>query len=215
MVRSKRRKTKSKQQVISDFIEHFYKLKELARTGWKQKLEIDNAESVASHTLLMIVLVSFFSEKYRYSFKQKDRLVEMTLIHDLAESIIGDITPEDDKENRKRKLEDKAFHRITEKISSKTLKKKYLQLWHEYKTNKSFESKFVHLIDKLEMVVQAKYYLDNRIGVNKEKVKPFFQSSLTYISHKPNFQLPKTSKKNVKHGKELEDIKEILEYFCN
>jgi putative hydrolases of HD superfamily len=210
-----RRRTRSKQQVISDFTEHFYKLKELSRAGWKQKLEIENAESVASHTLLMIVLVFFFSEKYRYSYKQKARLIEMALIHDLAESIIGDITPDDDKEFLKRKLEDKAFHRITGKISSKTLKKKYLQLWHEYQTNKSFESKFVHLIDKLEMVVQAKYYLDNRREIKKEKVRPFFQSGLTYMSHRPNFQLPKTSKKNIQHNKELEDIKEILEYFCN
>ena len=88
MVGSRKRKTKSKQQVISDFTVHFYKLKELARTGWKQKLKIDNAESVASHTLLMIVLVSFFSEKYRYSYKQKDRLIEMTLIHDLADQLL-------------------------------------------------------------------------------------------------------------------------------
>lgn len=212
---SRGRTTKSKQQDISDFTEHFYILKELSRTGWKQKLQIENTESVASHTLLMIVLVSFFSEKYGYSYKQKDRLMEMALIHDLAESIIGDITPEDDKERKKRKLEDEAFHRIIEKMSSKTLKKKYLQLWHEYQTDKSFESKFVHLIDKLEMVVQAKYYLDNRREVKKEKVKPFIQSSLTYVSHEPNFQLPKTTKKNMQRNKELEDIKEILEYFCN
>lgn len=214
MVRSGRR-TKSKQQIISDFTEHFYKLKEISRTGWKQKLEIENAESVASHTFLMIILVSFFAEKYGYSYKEKVRLIEMALIHDLAESIIGDITPEDDKESMKKKMEDKAFHRIMEKMPSKTLKKKYLELWNEYQLNDSFESKFVHLIDKLEMVVQAKYYLDHRREVKKEKVKPFFQSSLVYISHKPKFQLPKTSKKNIQHSKELEDIKEILEYFCN
>ena len=209
------RRTKSKQQDISDFTEHFYILKELSRTGWKQKLQIENTESVASHTLLMIVLVSFFSDKYGYSYKQKVRLMEMALIHDLAESITGDITPQDDKERMKRKLEDEAFHRIIEKMSSKTLKKKYLQLWHEYQADKSFESKFVHLIDKLEMVVQAKYYLDNRREVKKEKVKPFIQSSLTYVSHELNFQLPKTTKKNMQRNKELEDIKEILEYFCN
>jgi putative hydrolases of HD superfamily len=209
------RTTNSKPQSISDFIEYFYKLKELHRTGWKQKLEIENAESVASHTLLMIVLVSFFSEKYRYSYKKKSKLMEMALIHDLAESIIGDITPEAMNEEKKKKLEDKAFSQIIEKIFPKSLKIKYLDLWHEYQMKKSFESKFIHLIDKLEMVVQAKYYLDKRRGVKKEKVKPFFQSGLSYLSHRPNLQLPNTSKKNIQHNKELEDIKEILEYFCN
>ncbi|MBA2268273.1 MAG: HD domain-containing protein [Nitrosopumilus sp.] len=209
------RTTKSKQESISDFTEHFYRLKELGRTGWKQKLEIENSESVASHTVLMIVLVFFFSEKYRYSYKKKVRLIEMALIHDLAESIIGDITPETMNENKKRKLEDDAFCKITEKMFPKSLKKKYLELWHEYQTNKTFESKFVHLIDKLEMVIQAKYYLDNRREVKEEMVRPFFQSGMSFMSHGPNLQLPKTSKKNNQHNKELKDIKEILECFCN
>ena len=70
------RAIKSKQESISDITEHFYKLKELPRTGWKQKLEIENAESVASHTLLLIVLVLFFSEKYRFSCKKKSDLLK-------------------------------------------------------------------------------------------------------------------------------------------
>ncbi|CAN5860799.1 hypothetical protein BH23THE1_BH23THE1_36080 [soil metagenome] len=209
------RANKSKQDSISSFTEYFYKLKDLQRTGWKQKLEIKNAESVAAHTLLMIVLTLYFSEKYQYSYKKKVRLIEMVLVHDLAESIIGDITPETMNENRKRKLEDEAFGKITEKMSPKNLKKKYLELWHEYQTKKSSESKFVHLIDKLEMVLQANYYLNHRRGIRKEKITTFFQSGLSYLSCGLNSQLPKTSKKNIQDTMDLQDIKEILEYFCN
>ena len=122
------RATKSKQESISDITEHFYKLKELSRTGWKQKLEIENAESVASHTLLMIVLVFLFSEKYRFSCKKKVRLIEMALIHDLAESITGDITPENMDKNRKRKLEDEAFSKITRKYIHKKFEKKVFRI---------------------------------------------------------------------------------------
>jgi putative hydrolases of HD superfamily len=209
------RATKSKQQSISGYTEHFYKLKELPRAGWKQKLEIENVESVAAHTLLMIVLVFFFSEKYGYSCRKKVRLIEMALIHDLAESITGDITPDAMSKNRKRKLEDEAFAKITEKLCTKSLKRKYLELWHEFQTIKSFESKYVHLLDKLEMVLQANYYLNNRKGIRKENVRPFFQSGLSFTSHGPNSRLPKTSKKKIQDTKELEDIKEILEYFSN
>ena len=95
------------------------------------------------------------------------------------------------------------------------MKKRYLELWHEYQTKKSFESKCVHLLDKLEMVLQANYYLNNRKGIRREKVRPFFQSGLLYTAHGPNSQLPKTSKKNIQDTKELEDIKEILEYFSS
>ena len=209
------RATKSKQESITDITEHFYKLKELPRTGWKQKLEIENAESVASHTLLLIVLVLLFSEKYRFSCKKKVRLIEMALIHDLAESITGDITPENMNKNRKRKLENEAFSKIIENIYTKSLKKRYLELWHEYQKKKSFESKCVHLLDKLEMVLQANYYLNYREGIRREKVRPFFQSGLLYTAHRANSRLPKTSKKNIRNTKELEDIKEILEYYSS
>lgn len=209
------RVTKTKKECISSFTEYFYKLKDLRRTGWKQKLEIENGETVAAHTLLMIVLVLFFSEKNQYSYKKKVRLIEMVLVHDLAESIIGDITPETMNEIRKRRLEDEAFGKITKKMCPKNLKKKYLELWHDYQTKKSFDSKYVHLIDKLEMVLQAHYYLDNRRGIRKEKVTTFFRSGLSYLSYGPNSQLPKTSKKNIQDTKELQDIKEILEYYCN
>jgi putative hydrolase of HD superfamily len=209
------RVTETKKKSISSFTEYFYKLKDIRRTGWKQKLEIENAETVAAHTLLMIVLVLFFSEKNQYSYKKKVRLIEMVLVHDLAESIIGDITPETMNENRKRRLEDEAFGKITEKMCPKNLKKKYLESWHDYQTKKSFDSKFVHLIDKLEMVLQAHYYLDHGKGIRKEKVTTFFQSGLSYLSYGPNSQLPKTSKKNIQDTKELQDIKEILEYYCN
>ena len=103
----------------------------------------------------------------------------MTLIHDLAESIIGDITPETMNKNRKSKLENEAFGKIIEKIYTKNLKKRYIDLWYEYQTKKSFESKCVHLLDKLEMVLQANYYLNNRKGIRKEDIRPFFQSKLS------------------------------------
>ncbi|HKO66137.1 MAG TPA: HD domain-containing protein [Candidatus Nitrosocosmicus sp.] len=203
----------SKQENLSNIIEYFYRLKELPRTGWKQKLDIANAESVASHTLLMIVLVFFFSEKYGYSCKKIIKLVEMTLIHDLAESIIGDITPETMNKNTKSKLENEAFNVIIQKINSKSLKNRYSELWHEYQSEKSFESKCIHLLDKLEMVLQANYYFVNRKAIRKDDVAPFFQSGLRYASKRSNSRLAKISNKNIQDTNELEDIKEILEYF--
>lgn len=207
------RASTSKQKNITNITEYFYRLKELPRTGWIQKLDIENTESVASHTLLVIVLVFYFSEKYEYSSKKKVKLIEMALIHDLAESITGDITPEIMDKGRKRKLENEAFDKIIDNIKTKRIRDRYLELWHEYQSEKSFESKFVHLLDKLEMVLQAYYYFNNRKGIRKENVTPFLQSGLSYTSEQLNSRLPNTSKKNIKSTKELEDIKEILEYF--
>ena len=51
---------------ISSFLEHVYKLKEIKRTGWKTRLHLDDAESVAEHTLAMIVFALLFSEYNNY-----------------------------------------------------------------------------------------------------------------------------------------------------
>jgi putative hydrolase of HD superfamily len=137
----------------------------------------------------------------------------MALIHDLAESLTGDITPEAMNKKKKRKLENEAFNKIIEKIKTKRHKNRYSELWSEYQSGKSFESKCVHLLDKLEMVIQANYYFNNRKGIIRENIAPFLQSGLSYASKQPISRFPKASKQNIKASKQLEDIKEILEYF--
>jgi putative hydrolase of HD superfamily len=169
-------------QEILSFLGHFYKLKEIERTGWKQKLPLDNPESVAEHTLTMIVLALIFSELNNFTQLKTINMIKMVLIHDLGESIIGDYMPESIEIEKKKKLENFAISKILSKIPNTAVKKKYIKLWNEFEENKSNTSKLIHFIDKLEMAIQAKYYLDNNKNINKEDVKPFFDSALKYIT---------------------------------
>lgn len=193
------------------FLIHFYKLKCTERSGWKMKLSIDNAESVADHTLAMIILTLIFAQYKNISISKTMRMIKMVLIHDVGESIIGDRTPESIEIEEKKKIENNAIRYIFSKLSNEKIKKEYLEIWKEFEDNRTDISKKVHLIDKLEMAIQAKYYLDNYSRISKRDVKPFFDSALRYVIN--------NNKKNIKDSyivkeiEKLDEIEQILLYL--
>lgn len=77
-------------------------LKTLKRTGWVNN-ECLLPESVADHMYRMTMLCFLITDPN----VNRDRLMKICLVHDLAEAVVGDITPLDgvSKED-KRKLEE-------------------------------------------------------------------------------------------------------------
>ena len=197
---------------ISEFLDHFYKLKEIERSGWKAKLHLKNSESVAEHTLSMIVIVLIFAEINNFNLSRTMKMIKMALIHDLGESVIGDYMPEEINLKKKKRLENKAINDIFLKIPW-TFKKNYIKIWREYDDNKTEISKLIHFIDKLEMVVQAKYYYKNYKNIEKKDIMPFFDSALDYI--KENYHMKnKSNNTNTPGEKDIDDeIEQILLYL--
>ena len=103
----------------------------------------------------------------------------MILLHDLAESRIGDYTPDQIDKEKKTELENSAFNEIVKNLPD-SIKSQYLQIWQEYQENISSESQVVHQIDRLEMALQAKIY--EKDGHSKEKLESFFQSAKADIT---------------------------------
>jgi putative hydrolase of HD superfamily len=83
--------------------------------------------------------------------------MKMVILHDLAESIIGDYMPDEISEKHKRSKERIAINSILHCIPSK-VRKKYTKIWKEYLQNKTDVAQFVHRIDKMEMILQARQY---------------------------------------------------------
>jgi len=104
----------------------------------------------------------------------------MILLHDLAESKIGDYTPNQISKENKIKIENNAYDEIISMLPD-AIKLQYSKIWEEYQKQESPESKIVHQIDKLEMVLQAKMY--QKEGLPKEEVESFFKSAESEISH--------------------------------
>ena len=65
-------------------------------------------------------------------------------------------------------------------------KNNYIKLWLEFSESKTGTSRLIHLIDKLEMAIQANYYLENNKNIKKNDVKPFFESALRYVVDNSN-----------------------------
>ena len=128
------------------------KLKTLKRAGWVIR-GIKNAESVAEHSYRTAMLAMAISDKLSLTKKDKLRLIEMALIHDLGEAYVGDIVPEQNiPKKTKHLLEKKAQQKIFANLENG---KYYYKLWLEYEENKTQVSQILHQLDKLEMVVQA------------------------------------------------------------
>jgi len=162
--------------MILDFFKTAANLKKIPRQGWIDKLSLDNPESVADHSYSMAVMSMVISDLENYN---SEKILKMVLLHDLAESKIGDYTPEQLSNEKKNKLENNAFDEIIKNLPD-LIKSQYLQIWQEYQENTSPESKIVHQIDRLEMALQAKIY--QKDGHSQEKLESFFESAKTDIT---------------------------------
>ena len=165
---------------ILDFFYVAAGLKTTPRQGWIHKLDITDSESVSDH----VYMTGMASMVLADLNNQLDvcKVLRMALLHDLAESQIGDYTPEQISDTDKTRLENEAMINILEMLPS-TLQNKYKETWEEYQHAKSAESIFVHEVDKLEMALQAKIYSNTYREIPIGKYKPFFETAKRVIQN--------------------------------
>lgn len=138
-------------------LETVYQLKTIPRSGWLQSGVIpEGVESIASHSYGMSILILYLRTELVANGVNVERALNMALIHDIAESIVGDLTPHDNvSEADKFEAEAKAFKQIVRGVTEG----KYFQdLWEDFESIKSLEAQVVKRIDKLDMLIQAYLY---------------------------------------------------------
>uniref|UniRef100_A0A1L8DAW6 5'-deoxynucleotidase HDDC2 n=1 Tax=Nyssomyia neivai TaxID=330878 RepID=A0A1L8DAW6_9DIPT len=147
------------------FLEFVGNLKHLKRTGWVLR-NVQDCETVSAHMYRM-AMVTFLLDGSEGLDRTK--CMELALVHDLAECIVGDITPYCgiSREEKKRR-EMKAMDDITGMINPRG--NRMMELFHEYEESTSPESRFIKDLDRLDMVLQAFEYekRDNCVGKHKE-----------------------------------------------
>jgi len=164
--------------MIENFFQKVLLLKTIQRQGWKDNLQIDYPESVADHSYSVSAMSMILSD---LEGLHTERIIKMAILHDLAESIIGDITPGKITDDEKITKENNAMKKILSNLPDK-ITKQYLEIWNEYQNNSSQESNLLHDIDKLEMAFQAKFYQEK--GMPKEKLATFYDSAKIEIKNK-------------------------------
>lgn len=163
--------------MVKDFFKIAANLKNISRQGWIDKLSLNNPESVADHTFSMAVIGMVISDLENLN---SEKVLKMILLHDLAESKIGDIIPDQMSIEEKQRLENSAFDEII-KTLPESIMSNYVEIWKEYQENTTSESQIVHQIDKFEMTLQAKIYQSQ--GHSKEKLETFYESAKSSITH--------------------------------
>ncbi|KAL8792702.1 MAG: hypothetical protein Q9195_004677 [Heterodermia aff. obscurata] len=90
----------------------------------------------------------------------------MALVHDMAEALVGDITPVDaipkaEKSRRESTTMDFLCSRLLAPsvgVGPATAGEQIRAIWQEYEDAETLEAKFVHDVDKLELVLQMVEY---------------------------------------------------------
>ena len=114
--------------MILDFFKTPINLKKIQRQGWVDKLSITKPESVADHTYSMAIMGMIISDLENYN---SEKIIKMILLHDLAESKIGDYTPGQIDLKKKNEIENIAFLKIIEDLPN-SIKTQYQSIWKEY-----------------------------------------------------------------------------------
>jgi putative hydrolase of HD superfamily len=91
------------------------------------------------------------------------KCMKMCLIHDMAESLVGDITPVDgvakpEKSRREAATMDYLTQGLLGGVDGGRVGAEIRAIWQEYEDSETLESLFVHDIDKMELLLQMVEY---------------------------------------------------------
>ena len=131
------------------------KLKDVVRTGWKDwNVERERVESIAEHIYGVQMLAIAMKSEYNYDIDIY-KVIYMLAIHELGETIIGDLTLFQIDKKEKEKIEHDAVHKIlSELLDGETIEKLFL----EFDAKETAEARFAYQCDKLECDIQSKIY---------------------------------------------------------
>ena len=158
----------SKEKNVIEYYVLCNKLKNLIRTGWKDwSVNKDRLESVAEHVYGVQMLAIAMYLEYDYKDLDIRKVIFMLAIHELGETIIGDLTPFQITRKEKEEIEHEAVHRILSKfVNGNEIENLFL----EFDNHLTKEAKFAYQCDKLECDLQCKIY-DEQGGVNITDLK--------------------------------------------
>ena len=157
----------NKEQSVIEFYVLCNKLKNIVRTGWKDwGVNRERVESIAEHIYGVQMLAISMWSQYLYDIDIK-KVLTMLAIHELEETIIGDLTQFQIDKNKKEEIGHNAIKKIlSQLIQGSTLEELIL----EFDERKTPEAKFAYQCDKLECDIQCKLYdEENCVDLNNQE----------------------------------------------
>ena len=145
----------SKEQNVVNFYLTCNRLKDVIRTGWiNWDVKRERRESIAEHIFGVQMLAIAMKSEYEYDI-DIEKVIYMLAIHELGETIIGDLTQFQIGKEEKEKMEHEAVHNI---LSTLIDGEQIEALFLEFDAHETEEAKFAYQCDKLECDIQCKLY---------------------------------------------------------
>ncbi|EXM04825.1 HD domain-containing protein [Fusarium oxysporum II5] len=143
------------------FFHMLERLKTTKREGWR-RFGISRGESIADHMYRMS-LISMFAPPSLAPKLDLPKCMKMCLIHDMAELLVGDITPVDgvpkpEKSRREAETMDFLTKNLLRNVAGGTTGEDIRAIWQEYEDSETLDSHFVHDVDKMELLLQMVEY---------------------------------------------------------
>lgn len=157
----------SREENVINFYIICNKLKNIIRTGWIDwNVKRDRLESVAEHIYSTQMLAIAMKSEYGYDIDIM-KVIYMLAIHELGETIIGDLTLFQISKEEKEIIEREAVSKILDGLVDKEYIK---ELFLEFDSHKTKESIFAYQCDKLECDLQSKLYdIEGCVDLNDQK----------------------------------------------
>ena len=155
-----------KEEKIINYYVLCNKLKDVVRNGWKVwNVKRERVESIAEHIYGVQMLAIAMKSEYQYDINL-EKVILMLSIHELSETVIGDLTQFEIDNKSKEIIEHKAVHTIlSELIDGEALEELFL----EFDAKETKEAIFAYQCDKLECDLQSKLYdEENCIDLNNQ-----------------------------------------------
>ena len=156
----------TKEESVINYYVICNRLKNVIRTGWKNwNVQRERIESVAEHIFRVQMLAIAMKSEYQYDVDIM-KVIFMLAVHELGETVIGDLTQFQISKDEKEKLE----HQAVNKILSGLLDGNQIeQLFLEFDAHDTKESIFAYQCDKLECDLQSKLYDEEGcVDLNKQ-----------------------------------------------
>ncbi|MFB6294146.1 MAG: HD domain-containing protein [Candidatus Nanohaloarchaea archaeon] len=152
-----------------DFLLKALELKDETRTGWAVR-GVENPESVAAHSWGAAFLTFLFAAEAGID---REDAVAMALLHDVHESVSGDIMSgglTEAEQAEKNEAEEAGFQEL---LALRDRDAGDLEeLWQEYESRETATARFVKDMDRVKTALQAYYY---RVSERYSDEETFFK----------------------------------------
>ncbi|MGD9711582.1 MAG: HD domain-containing protein [Thermomicrobiales bacterium] len=179
--------TGNRAEALLAFVRAVGDLKKVPRTGWLDRgVSPEEVESVADHSWRVALMSWLLSADVEGLDRQ--RVLLLGLLHDLAEAVTGDVPPydpadlpaaddpersrsfehrqiiSDERKRAKQEAEDAATAGLIANLPL-SVKEEIQSLWTEMTDRQTPEARFVKEIDRLETFLQSREYLEHYPGL--------------------------------------------------